>query len=205
MDLLEENTLSTALWNVLEDNVPTGQGNSKHASQTANKAQQQMQAANTTPAHNSTWQSTSKQEQNQGNSQQWQQTPWTTSDTTWPTPQQSRQQQRHVLGHHPRQATTHQPVQAFISSGWQHQPRVAQAKAVIEALANDATLPGNLVEVTEAEAVDLNDHYQAFECNQPITLFWQSNQTMPGHKTRKVRAQHKGQSQFRPIHIVYRT
>ena len=121
------------------------------------------------------------------------------TDNQWPTVAQTHRQVTLQPGH---KATAKQ-VQAFITSEWLLAPKLTTAKAVLTAIQDGGTLPGNLVQVNEAEAVDLSDCYQAFEPKESITMFWHGSASNTTETSRRVRAQYKGSSQFQPVQLTF--
>ena len=67
-------------------------------------------------------------------------------------------------------AQEHKRIQAFITSEWQCEPKLTTAAAVLEAIASSNPLPGNIVQVNEAEATDIQDNYQAFAPSEALTM-----------------------------------
>ena len=86
----------------------------------------------------------------------------------WPTPKQSRR--AHYKEPGPTQE--HKLLQAFIASEWLSEPKLATAAAVPEAIATSKPLPGNIVQVNEAEATDIQYSYSEFEPTESLTMFW---------------------------------
>lgn len=89
------------------------------------------------------------------------------------------------------------------TSEWLLAPKLTTAKAVLTAIQDGETLPGNLVQVNEAEAVDLSDCYQAFEPKESITMFWHGSASNTTETSRRVRVQYKGSSQFQPAQLTF--
>ena len=91
--------------------------------------------------------------------------------------------------------------QAFITSEWTREPRLTNPLAALTAIQDSQDLPGNLVQVNEAEAEEIYDHYQAFApTSQPLTMFWHGTTAGPGETCQRI----KGSSHFTPIELVFK-
>ena len=120
----------------------------------------------------------------------------------WPTPEQSRK----ALYKQPVPTHEHKRIQAFITSEWLSEPKLTTAAAILDVIALSKPLPGNIIQVNEVEATDIQDSYQAFEPTEPLTMFWHGSSSSDNAATsRRVRVQYKGSSQFLPAQLTFHT
>eukprot|EP00435_Cladocopium_sp_Y103_P008586 s5966_g2.t1 len=96
-------------------------------------------------------------------------------------------------------------IQGFITSEWQHTPKLTTAEKLLDAISNGNDLPGNIAEVNAQQRQEITDAWQAFEPTESFTLCWQGNTAPAAYSTRRVRAQLHGSSQFVPTQLVLRT